>query len=272
MTDLSTLPPVWVQRGADPNEVREELMYAITAHINRHPRSQQTAIGPSEIGHPCARRIGYKLLDVPELNHTVSWKPTIGTAVHSWLESALEAENAETRSTRFLAEHTVYVGDLGGQPIFGHCDVYDRTTAGVIDWKVVGTTQLRDYKANGPGQQYRTQAHLYGRGWMLRGFPVDWVGVFFLPRADELERAVWWAEPYNEQIALDALQRVNGIHLATRALGTKALANLPTADAYCYRCPWFKSNSPDPAQACPGDPNRETRSTANPFPGLLVQP
>lgn len=260
--DPAQLPPVFIQRGGDPTVVRDELMYALTQYITRQPRSQQVAIGPSEIGHPCARRIGYKLLNQPEINPHIGWKAFIGTCFHdAGGEAALTAENADTGTQRYLTETTLRVGDLAGQPIYGHSDVYDRTTAGNIDWKLVGTTQLRDYRANGPGEQYRAQAHLYGRGWQLAGFPIDWVGIFFLPRADELHQAYWWHEPYNEQVALAALQRLEGIHLTTQILGAAGLAKLPTADAYCHRCPWFKYGSTDVDQGCPGDPNRVTSST-----------
>lgn len=244
----------FVQRGGDPEFVGDELLYAIKAHIARHPRSQQVEIGPSEIGHPCARRIGYKLLDHPTANNTVDWKPTIGVAVHAWLEQAIAAENDDLGVDRYLTENTLYVGTINGRPVFGHYDVYDRTTAGVIDWKVVGPTQLKSYRANGPGEQYRVQGHTYGKGWRLRGFPVDWVGIMFLPRNGELDEAVFWHEPYDESIVDAAFKRAEGIDLAVKAAGVKALEKLGTADAYCTRCPWFKNKSTDLSQGCPGDP------------------
>lgn len=261
---------VQVQRDVDPSYVRDELLWAIKEAIAAHPRSQQVAIGPSEIGDPCARRIGYKMLNHAELNEQVNWPATIGTAGHAWLEPAMEAQNRWLGVRRFLMEETVYVGDVAGQPIFGHCDLRDQATAGVVDWKFVGATPLRNYKANGPGRQYRAQAHLYGRGWALRGDPVDWVGIMFLPRSGELDDAVWWHEPYDEQIALDALQRATGIHLATQTLGIAALDALPTADAYCHKCPYYKAGSKDLSEGCPGDPHREVRKPGNPFPGLLI--
>src|SRR5262245_59886330 len=100
-----------IDRGHDPTQVRDELLYAITTAIANHPRSQQTASGPSEIGHPCQRRIGYILLGLPEVNAdpAMAWKPTIGTAVHAWLEQALHAENADTGTHRYQVEQTVLV-------------------------------------------------------------------------------------------------------------------------------------------------------------------
>jgi hypothetical protein len=76
----------------------------------------------------------------------------------------------------------------------------------------------------------------------------------FLPRNGELREAVWWSEPYDEQIALDALARADGIHTLTAALGHESLPLLGTADAFCRMCPYYLAGSTDLTQGCPGDP------------------
>lgn len=253
------LPDHLTSRGGDPALVGKELVHIITEAIANHPRSLQKVIGPSEVGHPCARRIGYKLLGAPDLNPNqgVPWKPFIGTAVHEKNESIFDRWNLDHDTghgqERWLLEHRVNVGEIGGVEVWGSADVYDRVTATVIDWKIVGPAPLKDYKRKGPGPQYRSQAHLYGRGFVRAGLPVDTVMVVFLPRNDELDKAHIWHEPYSEQVALDALQRANGIHATTAALGPQALPVLPTADAYCYRCPFYRHGSIDLVQGCPGD-------------------
>jgi hypothetical protein len=78
--------------------------------------------------------------------------------------------------------------------------------------------------------------------------------IAFLPRNGELADAHIWHEPYDEQVAVDALQRLAGIDLTTRMLGVKALPLLPTADAWCVHCPFFLANSTDLERGCPGDP------------------
>lgn len=75
-------------------DARDALMAAIRHKIHHHPRSQQKRIGPSEIGNPCDRRIGYKLLGHPERERGDAWKPTVGTAVHAWIDEALTDEDA----------------------------------------------------------------------------------------------------------------------------------------------------------------------------------
>lgn len=268
------LDTAFTQRGGDPDLAAGEYLDVIEAAINAHPRSQQEALGPSDLGHKCSRRIGYQMLGVEPVNlhQGVAWKPAIGTAVHTWLETVFDAWNVTNDSyagaERFLVETTVEVGEVNGVPVQGHADLYDRVTATVVDWKVVGNPQLGDYKANGPGQQYRYQAHLYGRGFARAGHPVDTVMIVFLPRADELHKRVVWHEPYDEAVALEALERAEGIHLAVDALGAQALAALPTADAYCHRCPFHRPGSTDLATGCPGDP--AAAGHHNPFEGLVA--
>lgn len=255
-------------RGTDPSFVAEELMYAIVAQINRHPRSQQVAIGPSEVGTPCERKLGYKLLNWPEVNPRVAWKAWIGTNVHVGLAEALAAENADTGSERYLMENTLFCGMVNGRPLFGHFDVYDRLTCGVIDWKVVGETQLKLYRKNGPGQQYRTQGHLYGRGHVLKGHVVDWVGIYFLPRAGELKDAYFWHEPYDESVALEGIERVEAIEQWVSSTMVdnpgSALKALPTADNYCTLCPYYKHAAKSMTDGCPGDPGAFKRKPSEP--------
>lgn len=281
MTTLTTPPPLLdrlpghlTTPEADPDLLRSELLALIADTIEAHPRSQQVALGPSEVGHPCARRIGYQLLGHPERPGDPNWKATVGTAVHAWLEEMLTADNPRQPAraegfTRWVIEATVDCGEIAGTPLRGHCDLFDRVTGTVVDWKTVGPTQLKKYRTSGPGEQYRIQAHLYGRGWARRGQDVRTVAVMFLPRQGELRDAYYWHEPYDEQVALDAIARAEGIALTTQALGSSAPAALPTADAYCSLCPFYKAGSTDPAVGCPGDP-AATRGTTAPFSDLLA--
>lgn len=267
---IDALPDHLTQRGGSPDLVADEYLDVIKRAVASHPRSLQKRIGPSEVGHPCARRIGYKLLahEENEFPDDTPWLPTIGTAVHGWLEEQFTEANRGLDDLRWLVEMTVSVGEIAGVDITGHCDLYDRVTATAIDHKVVGPTTLKKYRASGPGDQYRTQIHLYGRGIARRGLPIDTVAIAFLPRNGELRDAYIWHEPYDEQVALAGLQRAEGIALAAQTLGTAALPHLATADAYCTRCPFYRANSQDLAAGCPGDPG--ARTAGNPFADLVA--
>lgn len=245
-----TLPEHLAQRGGSVDLVAGEYLDAVKRHILAHPRSQQAAIGPSEVGNPCGKEIAAKLLGHPDRDRGAPWKPTIGTAVHAWLESAFDADNLRVEAVdqggaeRWYIETRVEVGEYdGGKTITGSCDLYDRVTATVIDHKVVGPKQLKKYKAGDPGAQYRAQAHLYGRGWVRAGLPVDNVAVMFLPRDGELRDAYMWHEPYNEQVAIDALARLDGIALAVNTIGDGAIGAVQCNASPCYYCPRPAGNS-----------------------------
>lgn len=265
LADLSALPPVTHRRGLAPEAYRRELTDVIEAAIIGHPRSQQAAVGPSEIGHPCDRRLGYRMLGTDKVNDAPGWRPTVGTAVHAWLADTFVAANEAWREatgetgTRWLVEHRVDVGD----DILGSCDLYDRVTCTVIDWKIVAATSLRSFKGDGPSDQYRVQSHLYGRGWTRRGLPVDTVGVFALPASGELHEGHLWTEPYDETVATDALTRLSTVRTLTQAFGDKALPVLKTEtpERLCRWCPWQLPASTDLSVACPG-PDRNVATPA----------
>lgn len=249
------------------DDLAGDILGFITAAIDNHPRTLQTRIGPSEIGQKCARKLAYKLLDTPIVNPgEPRWKATVGTAVHAWLEQAMDAVPGEKR--RFLLEQEVTVGQVGGIDITGHCDAYDLITDTIIDWKIVGPTPLRTYRATGPGPQYRTQAHLYGRGWVNAGAVPRTVMICFLPRNGELRDAHFWSEPYDEQVAVDGLARVEALHTLT-SVGPVVLPMIPVSEDYCTSCDWYRPGSTDATVACPGAPDRVVR-TSPPAIGLVA--
>lgn len=272
------LPELAHYPGDHAKPLEDELLAKIRHAISHDPRSLQKRIGPSEIGQECARRIAYKLLGIPENgNRDAPWLPTVGTAVHAWLEGVFDNDNLAAAAhrgyaERWLVETRVSVGEINGVDITGSADLFDRATGTVVDWKVVGPTTLKKYKSKGPGQQYRTQAHLYGRGFTRAGHPVNRVMIVFLPRNAELSDAYIWSEDYDEQVALDALQRANGIALVIASLGTKALDVIPPTASYCNFCPHLKRGSTDLVGGCPGADtaaNRDTSSTQHQLAGLI---
>jgi hypothetical protein len=246
--------PAAAPASLEPLRLRDELLATIVGAIRNNPRSQQTRIGPSEIGTPCTRRLAYKLAGVEPVNAgDDAWIPTVGTAIHEWLESTFVADVcSRDEEPRWLLEHSVDVGEINGEHITGKCDLYDRYTATVIDWKTVGVTALREYKRSGPGEQYRVQAHLYGRGWTRRGMPVATVAIFFLPRSGQLREAHFWHEPYDEQVAVAALERATQVARLVAVGGAAVPAMLPTADAHCAHCPFYMPAATDLTEACPG--------------------
>lgn len=228
--------------------VEDIYLDVIKTAIAAHPRSHQKRIGPSEIGIPCDRCLGHKLAGTPEAQTGPAWKPAIGTAVHAqldeWFTRAAENQAGEYADA-FDCETRVSVGEIDGTEITGSCDLFLPDLGVVIDHKIVGPKQLTKYRTHGPSQQYRVQAHLYGRGFQRLGHHTQHVAIAFLPRDGELGLAHMWSEPYNEQIAVQALDRATRISINIRALTSISeqaavdyINGLP-ADPHCYSCPRY---------------------------------
>lgn len=243
--------------------VADDVKLAMTGAVKyaaaNAPRSLQAAIGPSEVGVECTRRLAYKLLDWPTANPGGDPLPSfIGTGAHAQVAEALEMHN-QIEPGRFLIEERVKVAP----GLSGSCDCYDTGLDAVVDHKFVGTGSMRKYKANGPSTVYRTQVHLYGLGWENAGRTPKHVAIAFYPRGGLLSGLHVWAEPYDRQIALDALARLDTTRAALIALDPELTpanwALFPTVPGHaCEYCPWYAPGSTDLARGCPSDPDAVT--------------
>ena len=230
----------------EATDVQDTLLGVIQAAIAAHPRSLQKRIGPSEIGIPCDRCLGHKLAGTPEDDTGPAWKPAVGTAVHAQLEHWFTtASAAGDLEGQFECERTVTVGTIAGTPITGSCDLWIPGLGVVNDWKVVGPKQLTKYRRLGPSQQYRVQAHLYARGFENAGETPQQVAITFLPRDGELGLTHFWTEPYDPDIAVQALDRADRIANNIAAMQTISaqaaldwINGLP-ADPDCFSCPRY---------------------------------
>lgn len=250
--EVGPLPEAETTTHLTTDEWAAELTYFVEHAIHNAPRSLQKALGPSEIGIECARRLGYKLADAPEVNVSDGWLATIGTATHAWLAEVFAGANRMLDQERFLCEQRVTVGSYAGQPVVGSTDLYDRVTRRVVDFKVMGKTTLTALRRHGPSGQYRSQGHAYGRGWIAAGHPVERVAVWGLPRNSQLADSYLWEEPYDESVVVGALERLDGIATLVSAIGAPAVELLPTADSYCSHCPWYRHGSTVLTESCPG--------------------
>jgi hypothetical protein len=228
------------------------------------PRSQQTNLGPSELGTPCDRQIAMKLARVPQHRRPEPpWAPLQGTAIHSGLaEPMLHFDNQRRgRPYRWTVEERLRVDDQ----VSGRGDAYDAEHALVIDWKYVGKTTLRSASrrtiptAQRVRADYRTQLHLYGLGHENAGRPVRWVRIVFLPRTAFYADAVEWTERYDPAVAEQALARYRRIReqveAADMAFNPHLLDQVPAAvsDDNCKWCPFLRPGGPASSSGCPGN-------------------
>lgn len=230
-----------------PHVVAEELFAVMRGAIMGASRSVQTMIGPSEIGHPCPRYLIRRLDGQREPQRGVPWKATVGTAIHDWEERQFNADNERLRragaAPRWVCERRLKVGTVGGRDIYGSCDLFDTATRTVWDWKTTTPDKIVKYRLHGLKQQYRVQMHSYGRGWELLGYPPVSVGNVYLLRNGELGQSWVFAEPYDPQIAIDAVSRLEALETQRLMLGVTAALAL---HALCGDewCTWCKAERP----------------------------
>lgn len=255
--DYSVLPPATEPFvGGTAQQSIGEVRGIVADAILNQPRSLQRSIGPSEIGNPCTHCLAAKLAGWEQTRDGVALKPTIGTAWHAFLEETVLAHEAKrnavhTTGRRWLTERRVSVGEINGVEITGSCDLFDTVTGTVTDHKTVGKGVLVEARRGHVKPTYRAQAHLYGRGYARAGFAVCHVAVLFWPRDGEWSDTAVWTEPYQEQIAIDALARADEL---ARRLASLELLGGPTArDAYirslpravgCFDCARYRQSTP----------------------------
>lgn len=228
--------------------IADTYMETIIHSIVNQPRSLQKRIGPSEMGIDCRRAILHKLNGDPEPRQGIPWKPTIGTAVHTYLEEAFDKASApgEPQQGAWMTEQRVLVGKVGPTDITGSTDLYNILGDAVMDHKVVGNTTLKEYKANGPSPQYRRQAHVYGKGWEDRGYKVKLVMICFLPREGELTDTFIWSEPYDRAVAEETIAKCDKLWALLQAVGIQQALALypPCEEKYCRWCGGGAFNTP----------------------------
>lgn len=236
-------------------EIRDDLVDIIRWAQNNSDRSQQVALGASEVGQECDRRLAYRMAAVPEVNVTMDpWPAIVGTAVHGWMEDAVNRYQQVHGIDDWATEMEVWASDL----VKGHTDLYDKRRFAVLDYKFPSPDNFRKLKADGPSVQYQVQVQLYGLGHVRAGRRVDRVGLVVASRSGWLKDLWVWTVPFDQAAAEAALQRIytlGGSLLASlENVGGQAYADVPaSASRLCTWCPWFNRDlSKASERGCPG--------------------
>lgn len=241
----ATAPP------ADP--LRDELIRLIRARDAATPRHMQKDLGPSEIGHPCMRKMAYGMMDVPRCNPQWDPLPSImGVAAHKWMESAARHANQVLGRQRWLVESRVNVAP----GLSGSCDLYDHDTQTVIDWKFPGKSRFDRYVKD-PGPQFKGQIQLYGLGFENAGLPVRQVAIALLNRGSgTLNTMHLWKTDYDRTFAQGILAKREAVMLLLNDLRVdidpERYQWIPQDPYDCLVCPFFAPNPKNGLQ-CKGN-------------------
>jgi CRISPR/Cas system-associated exonuclease Cas4 (RecB family) len=204
-------------------DIKELLIKALHEKENKRGRSTQVQIGPSELGG-CRRKVWYRLNNQPETNdNELKLAAIMGTAIHTAIESSL-ADNKDV-----LLEQTVEYGGMKA-----HVDCFIPGTGDVIDWKTVKAKNLSYF----PSQQQRWQVQVYGYLIDKSGLgKVQNVNLVAIPRDGDERDILVHSEPYDEAVALEALNWLE-------AIKTSDSAPAPERDeSYCkFYCKYYDAS------------------------------
>jgi hypothetical protein len=247
------------QNEYDDDPLMDELKDLIRNHSHAHPRHAQVHLGPSQVGHPCARNVITGLLaGQSEVSRRVNAQfdvlPSyIGVAAHKAMEEACELDNVRLGRERWISERKVHVR----QDLSGTCDLYDRDTYTVIDFKFPGTTQMSEYRKHGPTPLYKAQAHLYGAGYINAGYPVERVGIWMVPRSGLLSTSLLWLRPYRQDVVDEVCTKLDRMIIVMDELDLEhhpeRLALVPITPHECSWCPYYTVIPSTNPFACEGD-------------------
>lgn len=206
-------------------------------------RSLQSAVGWSEIGDACRRKLAYSLAGASHSNYPDPLKAMVGTGGHLVLAEHFRRLDAGTG--RYLVEQKL---TYRGVP--GTVDLVDCRRRAVIDWKFKPLAKIKRLRREGvpnyaPG--YVIQAHGYGTALVASGVPVDQVGLAFVPTDGELDDIWVWHAPLDQSIANEAVDQLD-------ALRGTAPQNVPARPGpLCGWCPYYREGwAGDMSSACPG--------------------
>jgi hypothetical protein len=223
--------------GEAGDRIRHDLARIATWGATTSTRSQQRAPGPSEVGHPCARRVAYRVANAPHTDPEFDpWPAIVGTASHAWLADTITRANAAAGRERFLVETPVLVHDA--PRLAGTVDLYDTDTRTVIDHKVLGAASLKAHTTHGPKPGYVAQVNLYAVGLLRAGHDVEHVAIATWPRSGLTTGLRVWTAPVDVELACRVIDRYERITTAVRADPDVGDHATTTPGDDCSYCPW----------------------------------
>ena len=188
---------------SDPKELLLTVLHAKDAGRDR---SKQRQVGPSEIGG-CRRKVWYRLQGQPETNDNQSKLAAImGTAIHAAIEEAIGHLDPDGKD--YLVETAVEHGDMKA-----HVDLFIPSTGAVVDWKTSKVKNLSYF----PSTQQRWQVQTYGYLLAKNGHDVKRVSLVAIARDGDERDIKVHTEDYDETVALQALNWLEAIKVATEA-------------------------------------------------------
>ncbi len=215
--------------------------------LQQSERDKQYKVGASNISNPCTKHLAQDLLTQagPEEKQKYWMGAKIGTAIHSFLESAIDSSSDDLLSNA-IVEKKIKLGSLDGYgDIHSKPDLVLPSSRHLIDWKtstrakVKKLQNLTDGLKDDPAsaftlKKYIGQTQLYAWGMTQAGIPIEKATLVFINRDGTYENDIWtYTLDYNEDIALALWKRLANLWDELQN-GAHPDSYLPTE--HCYKC------------------------------------
>jgi hypothetical protein len=236
-------------------DLKAEFTTMIRWHEEFTPRKMQQALGPSDLGIECDRRLAYKIAGVTGYNMGDPWAAFVGSSIHTRIEDVVKRYAKQNGGTWLIEERVIVTPEIRGRADLVHDDM-------VIDIKSASPDVMKKLPDTGPRGSYLPQIHAYAKGLNAAGHKITKVAFIFVPRSGRLDDTFVWADTYRPEIVEAALRRV---YRFARRLDEVDILNNPhlwqtvpaTPDyLWCQYCPLFNkawgADEPATDKGCAG--------------------
>lgn len=208
-------------------------------------RDKQRKVGASQISDPCTKHLARALMqfEEPPVKYWLGGK--IGTAVHSFIEAAIEKTDDDFFADA-IVEQKIELGEIEGYGLVSSKpDLVLPSKQLLIDWKTTTRAKIKkiqnyiggvraDVETEYTLQKYLGQANLYAWGLKNQGTPISDISIVFINRDGTYENDIYVLNTeYDEQLAVDLWQRLANLW--------SELSNGASPDDYpnhpeCFKC------------------------------------
>jgi hypothetical protein len=208
-------------------------------------RDKQHKVGASNISDPCTRHLAHALVGTPQPEQKYYLGGKIGTAIHSFIESAI-ANSDDSLFTDALIESKITLGEIDGYGIVSSKpDLILPSVRHLIDWKTSSRPKVKKLQNFVDGikhdsaseytlQKYTGQMQLYAWGSNSAGVPIDKTTLVFINRDGTSDNDFWtFTVDYDESFAVALWNRVSNLW-AELENGAHPESYAPHTE--CYKC------------------------------------
>lgn len=208
-------------------------------------RDKQHKVGASQISDPCTHHLAHALVGTPEAPMKYWMGGKVGTAVHSFLEDAIEKTDDQFFADA-IVEQKIELGEIDGYGLVSSKpDLVLPSKQLLLDWKTTTRAKVKKIQNYVDGvksdagteytlQKYLGQANLYAWGLNNLGTPISDISIVFINRDGTYENDIYVLNTdYDEQLAVDLWQRVANLWAELSAGKTPADYE---AHPECFKC------------------------------------